>query len=60
MPFPTDLLAEYFLHPEAKSAGMVFAGTYVASAFAFRGLWQHASRKGGLLAENVDARGIGR
>jgi uncharacterized membrane protein len=58
MPFPTALLAEYLLHPEAKVAGAVFAGTYVASAFAFKGLWHHASKNGRLLAQNVDDREI--
>ena len=58
MPFPTALLAEYLLHPEAKAAGAVFAGTYVASAFAFKGLWHHASKNGRLLANNVDDREI--
>jgi uncharacterized membrane protein len=58
MPFPTALLAEYLLHPEARAAGAVFAGTYVASAFAFKGLWHHASKNGRLLANNVDDREI--
>jgi uncharacterized membrane protein len=58
MPFPTALLAEYLLHPEAKAAGAVFAGTYAASAFAFKGLWHHASKNGRLLAQNVDEREI--
>ena len=58
MPFPTALLAEYLLHPEAKAAGAVFAGTYVAIAFAFKGLWHHASKNGRLLAPNVDDREI--
>lgn len=58
MPFPTTLLAEYLLHPEAKVAGAVFAGTYVASAFAFKGLWHHASKNKRLLARNVDNREI--
>ncbi len=58
MPFPTALLAEYLMHPEANTAGAVFAGTYVASAFAFKGLWHHASKNGRLLAENVDEREI--
>ena len=58
MPFPTALLAEYLLHPEAKAAGAVFAGTYAAIAFAFKGLWHHASKNGRLLAENVDNREI--
>jgi uncharacterized membrane protein len=58
LPFPTALLAEYLLHPEAKVAGAVFAATYVASAFAFKGLWHHASKNGRLLARNVDDREI--
>jgi uncharacterized membrane protein len=57
-PFPTALLAEYLLHPEAKAAGAVFAGTFVATAFAFKGLWHHASKNGRLLANNVDDREI--
>jgi uncharacterized membrane protein len=58
LPFPTALLAEYLLHPEAKVAGAVFAGTYLAIAFAFKGLWHHASKNGRLLAQNVDDREI--
>jgi len=58
MPFPTTLLSEYLLHPEAKTAGAVFVGTYVAIAFAFKGLWHHATKNGRLLAENVDDREI--
>lgn len=58
MPFPTALLSEYLLRPDANAAGAVFAGTYVASAFAFKGLWNHASRNGRLLARNADEREI--
>jgi uncharacterized membrane protein len=58
MPFPTALLAEYLLHPESTVAGAVFAGTYVAIAFSFKGLWHHASKNGRLLADNVDDREI--
>jgi len=58
LPFPTALLAEYLLHPEARVAGAIFAGTYVAIAFAFKGLWHHASKNGRLLAPNVDDREI--
>lgn len=58
MPFPTALLSEYLLHSEAKVAGAVFAGSFVAIAFGFKGLWHHASKKGRLLAENVDNREI--
>lgn len=58
MPFPTALLAEYLLHSEANVAGAVFSGTYVAIAFAFKGLWHHASKNGRLLAPSVDQREI--
>lgn len=54
MPFPTALLAEYLLHSQAKVAGAVFAGTYVGIAFAFKGMWHHASKNSRLLAPNVD------
>lgn len=50
MPFPTIVLAEYFLHPDAGIAGTVFAGTLVAVALAFKGLWRYASKNGRLLA----------
>src|SRR5512143_660834 len=50
MPFPTTVLAEYFLHPDAGIAGTVFAGTLVAVALAFKGLWGYASKNGRLLA----------
>lgn len=49
LPFPTALLAEYLLHPEAKVAGAVFSGTFVAIALAFKGLWHYASKNGRLL-----------
>ncbi len=58
MPFPTALLAEHMLQSDARVAGAVFAGTYAASAFAFKGLWHHASKGGRLLARNVDDREI--
>src|SRR5512135_3699755 len=59
LPFPTTLLAEYLLHPEAKVAGGVFAGTLVAIALAFKGLWRYASKNGRLLARSVDTAAIG-
>ena len=58
MPFPTALLAEYLLHAETTIAGAVFAGTFVAIAFAFKGMWHHASKNGRLLAPGVDQREI--
>lgn len=58
MPFPTALLAEYLLHSQSKVAGAVLAGTYAASAFAFKGMWHYASKNGRLLARNVDSKEI--
>jgi uncharacterized membrane protein len=53
MPFPTMVMAEYFLRPDARIAGMVFAGTLVAIALAFKGLWHYAAKNGRLLAQHV-------
>lgn len=58
LPFPTTVLAEYFQHPDAKIAGMVFAGTLVAIALAFKGLWRYASKNNRLLAERVAQKDI--
>ena len=54
LPFPTTLLAEYLLHPEGKVAGTVFAGTLVAIAMTFKGLWRYAAKNGRLLAQSID------
>ncbi len=53
MPFPTTVLAEYFLYPDARVAGAVFAGTLVAVALAFKGLWRYASKNGRLLGQRI-------
>jgi uncharacterized membrane protein len=63
LPFPTALLAEYLLHPEAKVAGAVFSGTFVAIALAFKGLWHYASKNEKLLgfgrsADSADVKQI--
>lgn len=44
VPFPTSLVAEYVLHPEARTAGLVYCGTFIAIAIAFNSLWGYASR----------------
>jgi uncharacterized membrane protein len=53
VPFPTGLLSEYLLHPEAKVAASVYTGTFLAISLVFQGLWLHASKQGKLLA--IDA-----
>jgi uncharacterized membrane protein len=50
VPFPTGLLAEYLLHPEAKVATSLYTGTFLAISLAFHGLWRHASIGDRLLA----------
>jgi uncharacterized membrane protein len=53
LPFPTALMAEYLQRPEGNVAGAVFAGTFVAITFAFKGLWNYVSKNGNLLAQNI-------
>lgn len=53
LPFPTALMAEYLQHPEGNVAGAVFSGTFVASSFAFKGLWHYASKDGRLLTQSI-------
>src|SRR5581483_4566500 len=51
VPFPTALLAEYLLHPEARVAANLYTGTFLATSLAFDGLWRHASTR--LLSTNA-------
>lgn len=50
LPFPTALLAEYLLHPEAKLAANLYTGTVFAISLSFYGLWWHAAKGKRLLA----------
>ena len=43
VPFPTALLAEYLLHPDARVAAHLYTGTFLAISLAFDALWRHAS-----------------
>jgi uncharacterized membrane protein len=45
VPFPTALLSDYLLHPEAKVAAHLYTGTFLAILLAFDALWRHASRR---------------
>lgn len=44
VPFPTSLLSAYLGGPDARTAAMVYAGTFLYIALAFNVLWRHASR----------------
>jgi uncharacterized membrane protein len=49
VPFPTSLLATYFMTPAAKVGAAVYAGHGFAIALAFQGVWQHAIRNDRLI-----------
>lgn len=53
VPFPTGLLAEYLLNPDAKVATSLYTGNILAISLAFHGLWRHASSDGRLLATHA-------
>ncbi len=53
VPFPTGLLAEYLLHPEAKVAASLYTGNFLIISIVFHKLWQHVSKIGGQLATNA-------
>lgn len=44
VPFPTGLLAEYLLNPEAKVATNLYTGNFLAISVAFHGLWLYVSK----------------
>jgi len=50
VPFPTELLAKYFLTPAAEVVAAVYAGHGFLIALAFTALWRHATRHEQLLA----------
>ncbi len=43
VPFPTALLADFLLHPDAKVAASLYTGIFLAISLAFDALWRHAS-----------------
>jgi len=55
VPFPTSLLATYFLTPAAKVGAAVYAGHGVAISCAFQALWWYATRGGRLMAPGTEA-----
>lgn len=54
IPFPTNVLAEYIQQPDARTASVFYAGTFLAMAIAFNVLWRYASHDGRLLARDAD------
>ncbi|HEY8292735.1 MAG TPA: hypothetical protein VIG44_09615, partial [Thermomicrobiales bacterium] len=56
IPFPTNILAEYIREPDARTASVFYATTFLVMAVAFNRLWRYASRDGRLLARDADER----
>jgi uncharacterized membrane protein len=56
IPFPTNVLAEYIREPDARTASVFYAATFLVMAVAFNLLWRYASRDGRLLARDADTR----
>jgi uncharacterized membrane protein len=54
VPFPTSLVASYLLLPQARTAALIYAGTYVALAISFNLLWSYATAGGRLLSPDTD------
>jgi uncharacterized membrane protein len=55
VPFPTSLLASYFMTPAAKTVAAIYAGHGFLIALAFQGVWQHAIRQERLLRPGTQA-----
>jgi uncharacterized membrane protein len=53
LPFPTALLAEYLLHPDAKVAANLYTGTVLVISLSIKGLWWHATKDKQLLAAHT-------
>ncbi len=54
IPFPTRLLAEYLLEPDAHVAAAVYSATMLVMGMAFSALWLAISRRPGLLRRPLD------
>jgi len=56
VPFPTDLVAEHLqtVGEPARTAGLIYGGTYVLLAVAFRSMWLYAARGRRLIAPHID------
>jgi TMEM175 potassium channel family protein len=46
VPFPTSVLAEYLLRPDAKVAASLYTGTFLTASIVNYGLWCFVSRTG--------------
>lgn len=58
VPFPTSILAQYFLTPEQTVATAVYNGWFFLIGIFFNLVWQYASRGGRLLSPQDHAAGL--
>jgi uncharacterized membrane protein len=58
VPFPTALVAEYAGHPDARTAALVYGGTFVVIAIIFNILWRYASTGHRLLHPHANQREV--
>lgn len=61
IPFPTALVAQHILEPEAAvPAAAIYAGTGLCLAFAFNGVWRYAAKDRRLLGASAPQEAIDR
>jgi uncharacterized membrane protein len=56
--FPTALVAEYIQHRDARTAAVVYAGTFEVIAILFNLLWRYASHDNRLLRPDVNRQAV--
>jgi TMEM175 potassium channel family protein len=59
LPFPTALLAEHLLGADARTAGVVYAGSFFGIAIVFNLMWRYAVRARCVI-DTLDVHGITR
>jgi uncharacterized membrane protein len=55
VPYPTAVLAQHLVSPDATAATAFYAGSFVVTALAFNALWRHLRRRPHLLLPSADA-----
>jgi uncharacterized membrane protein len=60
VPFPTNIVAQYVLTPDANVAAAVYNGWFLLIAIFFNLLWRYAASNGRLLSKNDHDAGLAR
>jgi uncharacterized membrane protein len=58
IPVPTDLLAEYLVHPDVNVAAIVYSSMFFVMSCCFNFLWRYASHENRLMAKNVNPEAV--